>query len=122
MAKTVKRGLLAVERKEERKLERAIHYPLIRSVATGKSWRWYWPEGYEPKIRTDVGLSLARSTYREYIPQPLTSGKMLELPRYLETLGRSGKEGRLYSLITRKRRIRAFNWVSAVGFRVKEEK
>jgi hypothetical protein len=101
-AKKAKRGLVSTEgRGKTKKIDKVVKKPVIQTKPTGQSRRWYWPESYVPTLRED-GF--------EYVAQPLTSGKELRLPRYLEMKGRG------YSLITPKRAVRAYEWAYTSGF------
>jgi hypothetical protein len=115
------RGLLALERQATSRRARAVgripDLPAVRQVKTGASFRWLWPEGYQPEERDG----------REYVLAPLTCGKYIKLPHYLKTKGRTDQRtGLRYSLVSSKvskttgvsGHTRALQWLTRNSFRL----
>lgn len=99
-----KRGLLELERRIERLVPQ---FPtVVAKRAKGKqAFRLYWPDHYQPKKRDGW----------QWIPQPLTSGKEIKLPRYMQV----GSHG--YTRVTPKNLPKVTGWLGKNAFKIRWE-
>lgn len=67
-----------------------------------KAWRFYWPDNYTPVKREGW----------QWVSQPLTSGRELKLPRYMQV----GSHG--YTRVVPNRLEKVMGWLTKHGFTV----